>query len=94
MQNSGKFPAGESSAQRNVVMIARKALASLAALGLIVTGVTASAPALAQEEEAADDVGLWLLGGFVISEVVLVAILKSEDDIELIPDPEPTPVTP
>jgi len=73
-------------------MSVRKALASLAALGLVLTGV-AAVPAYAQEEELADDAGLWMLGGFIVAEAVLVAILASDDDIDQIPDPEP-PVSP
>jgi O-antigen ligase len=73
-------------------MSVRKALASLAALGLVLAGV-AAVPAFAQEEEV-DDASLWLLGGFFVSEAILVTILASDDDIEIIPDPEPTPVSP
>ena len=77
-------------------MSVRKVMASLAALGLVMTGVAAS-PIQAQDDDdeaALDDAGLWMLGGFIVGEGILVAILASEDDIERIPDPEPTPVSP
>ncbi|BBC73968.1 hypothetical protein AEB_P3100 [Altererythrobacter sp. B11] len=67
----------------------KKALIPLSAFGLALFGMAAS-PSAAQPVDAADDVGLWFLGGFVVAESILVAILTSDNDNEV----ENPPISP
>lgn len=72
-------------------MAIRKSLAALGAVGLLLSSVVAT-PVFAQDE-LDEDAGLWLMGGFVVAEAILVAILASEDGPEQVPNPPP-PVSP
>lgn len=78
-------------------MIVRKALASLAAVGLVLTGVVA-APGFAQNDVGddsgivlpEDDAGLWLTLGFMASLGVFVALMEEDHDV---PEDENPPVS-
>ena len=65
-------------------MAGKKLLASVAASAIVLTGVAAT-PTIASAQNSRPlrtglnkDTGLWLFGGFVISEAILVAILASD----------------
>lgn len=76
-------------------MSVRKVMASLAALGLVMTGVAAT-PVQAQEgEDPFLDDDTILLTATIVMPIIAGIILKTDDtDIQIIPDPEPTPVSP
>jgi hypothetical protein len=78
-------------------MIVRKAMASLAAVGLVFAGV-AAAPGFAQNDDRddsgvvlpEDDAGLWLTLGFMASLGVFVILMEEDHGV---PDDENPPVS-
>lgn len=71
----------------------RKIIASFTAVSLAsawLVGTPVIAQTVGSDASDVDDTGLWLMGGFIIGEAILVAILTSDDDVA----PENPPVSP